>query len=157
MAEHDSENYIKKIDYQTRYRLYEKSYDNDSNLIALNSTEVNKAIRYFGGMLLGALLAAFSYQNSNPIWFNAIWILSGSAIIANVVAYPFSQLSLKIHRDDYAERYYLQCNHAYRHEKHRTYYVSLVLEYLSMGFFIGAMLLFALGFLTHNIIIKGGA
>ena len=74
MAEHNSEDSIAKIDYGTRYRLYEKSYDNDSNLIALNSTEFNKAIRYFGGMLLGALLAGFSYQNSNPAFFNAVWI-----------------------------------------------------------------------------------
>ena len=155
MAEHNSEDSIAKIDYGTRYRLYEKSYDNDSNLIALNSTEFNKAIRYFGGMLLGALLAGFSYQNSNPAFFNAVWIFSGLAVIMNIAAYPFSQQSVKIHRDNYAERYYLQCDHRYRHEKHWTYYVSFGLECASMLFFIGAMLIFGRGFLTDNIIIKG--
>ena len=157
MAERTPEDSIAKIDYDTRYRLYEKSYDNDSNLIALNSTEFNKAIRYFGGMLLGALLAGFNYQNSDPTFFNTVWILSGLAVIMNISAYPFSQLSLKIHRDNYAERYYLQCDHQYRHEKHWTYYVSFGLECLSMVCFIGAMLTFGRGFLTGNIIIKGGA
>ena len=157
MAEHTPEDSIAKIDYDTRYRLYERSYDNDSNLIALNSTEFNKAIRYFGGMLLGALLAGFNYQNSNPTYFNAVWILSGLAVIMNISAYPFSQLSLKIHRDNYAERYYLQCDHHYRHKQHWTYYVSFGLECISMACFIGAMFIFGRGFLTDNIIIKGGA
>lgn len=155
MAERTPEDSIKKIDYDTRYRLYERSYDSDSNLIALNSTEFNKAVRYFGGMLLGALLAGFNYHNSNPTYFNAVWILSGLAVVLNVAAYPFSQRSLKIHRDHYAERYYLQCDHHYRHKQHWTYYVAFGLECASVVCFIVAMFIFGRGFLTDNIIIKG--
>ena len=38
MKEHEPEDSFEEIDEETRYRLYEKSYDNDLNLMSLNNT-----------------------------------------------------------------------------------------------------------------------
>lgn len=52
MVEHEPEDSPEEIDEETRYRLYEKAYDNDSNLISINSSDFNKAIRYFAATLI---------------------------------------------------------------------------------------------------------
>ena len=66
MTEHESEDSLEEIDEETRYRLYEKSYDNDSNLISLNSSDFNKAIRYFSATLLVLLFTGIDFQASSP-------------------------------------------------------------------------------------------
>ena len=154
MAEHDSENHIEETDEEKRYRLYDKSVDQDSNLISLNNSDFNKAIRYIAATLLVVLFSGVSFQDSNPTFFNWIFILSVSTIISNLLAYPFSLHSLKQHIM-YAERYFLARDHTYRFKQHWTNGISIFFEYLSV-FLLGVVaFLLVFGFLTNRIIIKG--
>ena len=154
MAEHNSENSIDEIEEQERYRLYEKAYDNDSNLIAVNSSDFNKAIRYFSATLLVLLFTGINFAESNPAFFKTVFVLCFLTFMSNLLAYPFSQCSLKKHRV-YAEYYFLDRNHKYRHKQHWTNTVSFSLECLSVVLFTIVVGLLIYGFFTNTISIKG--
>ncbi len=154
MVEQNSENFLEETEYQERYRLYEKAYDNDSNLISLNSSDFNKAIRYFSATLLVLLFTGINFQDSNPTFFKAVFILGFLTFVSNLLAYPFSQCSLKKHRV-YAEYYFLQRDHSYRHKQHWTSTASFFLECLSVILFTVVVSLLIFGFFANTIIIKG--
>ena len=154
MTEHESEDSLEEIDEETRYRLYEKSYDNDSNLISLNSSDFNKAIRYFSATLLVLLFTGINFQESSPTFLKAVFVFCFLTFISNLLAYPFSQYALKKHRV-YAEYYFLQRNHCYRHKQHWTNTVSFILESLSVILFVIVVSLLIFGFFANTIIIKG--
>lgn len=154
MVEHEPEDPSEEIDEETRYQLYEKAYDNDSNLISVNSSDFNKAIRYFAATLLVLLFTGINFQESHATSFKAVFLLCFLTFISNLLAYPFSQYALKKHRV-YAEYYFLERDHRYRHKQHWTNTMSFFLECLSVVLFTIVVLLLIFGFFAKTIIIKG--
>ncbi|RKU31597.1 hypothetical protein C6499_04185 [Candidatus Poribacteria bacterium] len=154
MAENNRESSIEDIDYNTRYGLYQRVLDNDTNRMLLNASDFNKAIRYIAATLLVALFTGISFQESNPAFFKAIFICSVSTIISNVSGYPFAQFSLKKHIV-YAEHFFLECNRKYRHKQHPTRIFAFLLECLSVFLLIIVAFLFIFGFISNKIVIKG--
>lgn len=154
MKEHEPEDSFVEIDEETRYRLYEKSYDNDLNLMSLNSSDFNKAIRYFAATLLVLLFTGIDFQESSSTFFKAVFVCCFLTFISNLLAYPCSQYALKKHRV-YAEYYFLQRDHSYRHKQHWTNTVSFILECASVILFTIVVLILIFGFFAKTIIIKG--
>lgn len=155
MTENETENTTEDNDYQERYSLYKEIYKEDSNLIAVNSSDFNNAIRYFTATLLIILFTGIDSDASNTSLFKTVFILCVVTIVSNLLAYPFTQYSVRIHRDVYADLYCLQDDRSYRFKKHWTYYFSFTFEVTSTVLFICVAIILTYGFLTANIIIKG--
>lgn len=155
MTEHETEKTTEEIDRQTRYRLYEKAYEKDSDLITQNSSDFNNAIRYFTGTLLVILFTAVNTDASNSSFFKAVIILCVITIVSNLLAHPFTQYSAKKHRDVYGDLYFLQDDHSYRFKQHWTHTGSFILECISTVSFILVAYLLTHGFISKDIIIKG--
>lgn len=154
VAEDNRETSIEDIDPKTRYDLYQRAFDNDTNRMLLNASDFDKAIRYIAATLLVALFTGISFQESNPTFFKAIFILSISTIVINALAYPSAQYSLKKHMV-YADFYFLRCDRSYRDKQHWTRTLSFILECLSVSLLIIVAFLFVFGFFTEKIVIKG--
>ena len=154
MTNDDLKNNDEENDYQMRRRLYEETYANNSNLITLNNSEFNTAIRYFIPTLLIVLFTGISFKNSNSIFFKAILIMCFSTIITNMLTYPFASYSLK-KNNEYSELYYLKSNRKFRYKEHWTGKISFLLEVLSTILLIVSLTTFIIGFFNKNLIIKG--